>query len=539
MVTVTEKTPGTGGNSIATTSSLTGFAWGGQTMSGGTDGETGATTFGYWSVNAPASTTQLAANIATAINDNTTLQNTTTGVSASSSGNQVIVTANSTGTAANSYGTTVANFGGYTWGNTTLTGGALGARVQPNMFPAKYSFSTTTETCSDYVVFPTGTAGGTGAASIVAYNNLYAGTGACIAAGASPPPYWAYNTGGTATTSPVLSLDGTQLAFIQVSGTTAALVVLKPAAGGTPTLPLTLTSEPSAAAYRACTAPCMYTMAFANGANDTFSAPFYVYQTNVDLMFVGDDSGNLHEFTGAFLGNPAEAGTPWPVNLGSAKLSVPVYDNASGYVIVGDFAGALHSVTASTGVLHSTVTGIGDVLADAPLVDSNAGILFTFVTSSGSYSWTNYNAIYELSVGFASGTPSTVFPGVEPVSSGAGNTGYYLYAGTFDNVYYQQGPSVEAYAVGNTGLTTGASLFRVPIIGAGMAGSTAVVTGLNSTLHPWPSPVTEFCNNGASHAPPAQRRPLRALTMFSSALTVERRPGVRTLPGTAAFSPIM
>ena len=163
----------------------------------------------------------------------------------------VTVTANTPGTAGNGYATTVANFSGFTWGAGTLGGGAAGAVVQPNMYPAKYSFSATTASCSDFVVYPTGTAGATAAASIVAFSNLYAG--GC--SGTVPSVYWAYNTGGMVTTSPVLSLDGTQLVFVQVSGTTASLVLLKWSANsGTPTLPVTPTAA-TLATYRNCTAP--------------------------------------------------------------------------------------------------------------------------------------------------------------------------------------------------------------------------------------------------------------------------------------------
>jgi len=28
-------------------------------------------------------------------------------------------------------------------------------------------------------------------------------------------------------------------------------------------------------------------------------------------LYVGDDSGNVHKFTGTFSGTPAEAGAPW------------------------------------------------------------------------------------------------------------------------------------------------------------------------------------------------------------------------------------
>ena len=46
----------------------------------------------------------------------------------------------------------------------------------------------------------------------------------------------------------------------------------------------------------------MVVLPFANGANDTYSAPFYSY--GLDSVFVGDDIGNLHEFTGVFTASP-------------------------------------------------------------------------------------------------------------------------------------------------------------------------------------------------------------------------------------------
>jgi len=235
----------------------------------------------------------------------------------------------------------------------------------------------------------------------------------------------------------------------------------------------------------------MFTIAFANGKNDTLSAPYY--DNDTDALYVGDDSGNLHQFRGVFwAGAPAESGSPWPVNLGTNKLSSPVYDTNSGYVIVGDMGGTLHSVTA-TGAINGTAAGLGDAIADAPMVDGTSGILFAFVTTSGSYSETGSNAVYEFSTGFT----TFGFPGVEPV--GTGGAGYYLYAGDFDNVYYESSspPSGSLYVVGNTGTAGGGTLYRIPISSGGMAGS-VTVTALNSTEHPWPSPATEFCNNGTS-----------------------------------------
>ena len=343
--------------------------------------------------------------------------------------------------------------------------GIVAGQVQPNMYPAKFSFSTTSASCaSDYIVYPTGVAGTGTTASVAAYNDLYVGTGGCQTA--NPLPFWVYNTGGTVTTSPVISLDatGSQVAYVQVVGTTASLVLVKwaptPAtittAKGTPTsgsatitattnitaadvgmqisdtttghttcIPthdtiaafsgttvtlataatgtcgtgdsLTLTTEAlatpgvpplqsTAALYRSCTAPCSFAVSL--GANDTYSSPFYDYYD--DTMYVGDDSGKLHKITGVFSGSTtiAEA-SGWPVTLNVAAMTTsPVYDGVSGYVFVGNTAGVLYSVgtgnnSTTNAAIHGTSSDLGDVIIDAPLVDSSAAKVYAFVTNTG------------------------------------------------------------------------------------------------------------------------------------------------------------
>jgi len=53
----------------------------------------------------------------------------------------------------------------------------------------------------------------------MAFNNLY--TGGCTAP--TPQVYWAYTTGNpaSAVTSPVIALDGSQVAFVQNAGAIA------------------------------------------------------------------------------------------------------------------------------------------------------------------------------------------------------------------------------------------------------------------------------------------------------------------------------
>lgn len=130
-IALTADTGGSSGN-YTTTAALTGFSWtNGATMTGGGDGVTSGTstppTFAYWSGAAAATPTQVATNIATAINNNTTLKTVATGVSASSTAGAVTVTARTAGPGGNSYGVGVSNFAGFSWSpSADLSGGSDG-----------------------------------------------------------------------------------------------------------------------------------------------------------------------------------------------------------------------------------------------------------------------------------------------------------------------------------------------------------------------------------------------------------------------------
>jgi hypothetical protein len=390
-------------------------------------------------------------------------------------------------------------------------GSLLAGTVQPNTYPAKWGASLTSASCGDYVVYPTGSAGTSTAASIVAYYNL----SGCLGMGSPPSIYWAYNTAGTDTgamvsTSPIVSLDGSQVAFIQSGGASGAtLVLLKWGLPPTGTLTdpgsysaHTLDYAFSIDEYRSATWPIYVSLVF-NGAthNDTYSQPYYDYDD--DVIYVGDDGGYLHQFTGVFNGTPTETVTtgtnPWPVKLSATELTSPVYDPVSGLVFVGDMGGYLYSVGTGTGtigttsgLIHGTTSSsLGDAIIDGPLVDASAQTVYAFVTTSS-----GNNTVYQFPTSFTSGT------GNGSVAVGTGGAGYYLYGGTFDNVYYDSsptGPSGNLYVVGNTGGATGATLYQIPITSNSMGGATGVVTGLTASgALPWPSPLTEFCNNGTT-----------------------------------------
>ena len=106
-------------------------------------------------------------------------------------------------------------------------------------FPAVYTTGGTS--CTDFAIYNTGLAGSSSQADLIAFSNLYASCN-----GGTPTAYWAYNTGtlggvsATISNSVVLSLDGTQVAFVQfvpypvtASGTATADTGVVPTAGTT------------------------------------------------------------------------------------------------------------------------------------------------------------------------------------------------------------------------------------------------------------------------------------------------------------------
>jgi len=371
------------------------------------------------------------------------------------------------------------------------------------VFPAKYSFDIGSANCAsastpDFMVYNTSVAGSATQASIVAYDNLYSGC-----SGGMPLTYWGYNTGGTIVTSVVLSFDGMQVAFAQSSSAGAAsLVLLKwKASNGTAGAPVTPTAA-TAANYRTCTAPCSLTIAFNGGANDSGSSVFVDYGS--DSIYVGDDSGKLHKFSGVFSGaTPAEVTSGgWPVTVSTSPLSEPVFDSTSGKIFVGDYlangrtncasavnpCGYLYSVNAtSAAVIKSARLDYVFGINDAPLVDSNAEMIYTFAGADshsssssnpcGAPHFSSCAGVFQLPTSFAaasSGAETTIGAGYE-----------FLMSGMFDNNYFNSAnaasPSGNLYVVGNTGAGNN-TLYQVAVTNNAMSSTATAGPALSSNF---------------------------------------------------------
>lgn len=253
-------------------------------------------------------------------------------------------------------------------------------RVAPNMYPAKYGFDPyiRPDCSSDYVVFGLSAVGSGTQANLVAFNNLYAGAGGYC--GASPTVLFGYNAttvpGGRISTSPVLSLDGTKIAFVESSPTLGrAIFHVLTWTGGQGTV--TAAAVPT----------LMTSLTYSPTANSTTSAPWVDYGT--DTAYVGADNGKLYKIHPVFTGTPALVTTaPWPITVSNNfRLSLPVVDSFNGYIVVGSANGNLYEINLSTGALNSLAVGkTGQknpgILAP-PVVDVTSGTMFVVSANDG------------------------------------------------------------------------------------------------------------------------------------------------------------
>jgi len=394
----------------------------------------------------------------------------------------------------------------------------MGATVGAGNYPAKFSFDTTSANCAtDFVVYNTSLVGNGSQADIVAFANLYASP---TCSGTVPQTYWAYNTGlgGAVVTSPVLSFDGTQVAFIENTGGAATLVVLRWKAGtGTLSMPM----MPATGSCTALTAPCMTTITFStlNGdttPTDAFSSPFYDYAQ--DVIYVGDTTGFLHKFTGVFLGTPAEVvctastgtagcalpvGTErWPATEPSGggvfgHLNSPVLVPSQQEILVTGSDGVLYAVAvtgggASDSTFNGTAKLAGTGFDDGPLVDVTQGRVYVFARADNASS---VAAVFQvpvpaapISIHAATGTEAIVSDSLTTPASA-------FYIGAFDDLYNGSVNGTGNLYVCSTSGTVNA-VWGIAIA-ANVMGTPSVGPTL-TTANVGCSPITEFNNTGTN-----------------------------------------
>jgi hypothetical protein len=294
------------------------------------------------------------------------------------------------------------------------------ATVGAGNYPAKFSFfPNATPNCGntstpDFVVYNTSVLGTTSQASIVAYDNLYSSCPATLQG--IPSVYWAFNTSGTVKTSPVLSLTGSQVIFVQtpMSGS-AQLVLLSWAAtpagrsvtgkvtSGSKNFTVsagTLTSMDVGAVMTGTGIPAGDTIATVTGTGITGTLVANATITtgaSGEALAISADAGGPAAPTLVSAGSYSGCAIPCMTTLTFAgsgtradNFSSPYYDYSHDTLYVGDASGGLHKFQP---VLNGTPTEIGTPWAalgstavTSPVYDETTGDVYAGDASGFLYS---------------------------------------------------------------------------------------------------------------------------------------------------------
>ena len=261
----------------------------------------------------------------------------------------------------------------------------LGGRLSQFRFPAKFSFdpAAAADCTNDYVVFGLNTASTGTQANLVAFNNLYVdntGTGACT--GTAPNVLFGYDTttvpGGKIVTSPILSLDGKKIGFVESVPANAGLGITASA------IFHVLTWTAGQGTIGAAVVPtAMTSLPFSLTHNDSASSPYIDYGT--DTAYVGSDNGLIYKITGVFNGIPTLSLSPWPVSAGTLHVTSPVLDSVLGMLMVGSANGNLYQINTANGALATLAVGSGTSsgIVAPPIVDITNGTTFTVSGNDG------------------------------------------------------------------------------------------------------------------------------------------------------------
>jgi hypothetical protein len=297
----------------------------------------------------------------------------------------------------------------------------LGAgTVAPTMSPAKFSFNIATADCTnDYVVYALNVAASDTQPNIVRLNNIYAGAGGLCGSTPSLKSAYQVNTrdvsgllklNGRMLTSPVLSLDGSKVAFIETV-TSPTLVCPGLTLPSTCSIFHVLTWGTSGSNGSYDSTNGVYTAVLPAGGNPTnnatitkltysaaattYSSPWVDYDSG-DHAYFGDDNGKLYRTTCTFRcasGVSPQISADWPVTVAGAgvKLSPAVHDSGTNKIFVGGSNGKLYMINlAICPGIGCTITSVNvgssnafGGIKDGPLVDTTFQTVFAFAGDDG------------------------------------------------------------------------------------------------------------------------------------------------------------
>jgi hypothetical protein len=393
--------------------------------------------------------------------------------------------------------------------------------------PSCSNLTATPPTVGDFAVYtinatPSTTVGAS-QANLVGITNLYttgAGTGFC--SGLTGPSFlftYAIGSGGSPL-SPVLSLDGSRIAWIENRTATTSylhITIWSANDGATATdaiaPPGTLTNGACVPTGKSCDLAINYTNTSVTGCTTTHAAAnghsdLYVDYSS-DAGFISANNGLLYHIKNIFstTTNPSVdfcipvnttfEGTP------TAAMSGPVYDPVLNEVFITDsekiYAYNVNTTGTTIGftpastpsyTYGNTLSGYNYQTGPGLMLDAFNGYIYVFST----YDAAGKTSVTQIPASLASGTAVELGPETT-------NTNKILFYGAFDNNYYNNGPKNAAstlYSCGTDSATTTAQdLFAISFIATSGVVNTNPAMSYNKNVNPSGttglcSPITEF-----------------------------------------------
>jgi hypothetical protein len=410
------------------------------------------------------------------------------------------------------------------------------AGTAPAMYPAKFTFNVTVapDCTNDFVVFPVNAVGSATQPNIVAFNHLYSGStaangsnGICNRAatgndtGIAATVLWSYNVhaiaaGAAVPTSPVLSFDGTKVAFVEsAAGNPAHFHVLawKSGDGKVANVQSVLSPKAIVAPFSA-TAPAAASGTATDLSFGTttgrLSSPYVDYAN--DFAYVGNDAGILYRIKNVFCTTPAcvasappSLDTTWgvsgAVSVCSGKLTGPVLDFYNLNVYVGCSDGKLYSISQS-GTVTSLVVGDGVAskvfggIVDPPIVDGVNGFIYAV---SGSANNAANGVLVQAKADFSSSVAVPIGKGNQcNIHAPALSNAYFTSPTAAGSLIYVGGVTGTVGTCTAAGATGGTSVLYGATFGAGgilSSGAPANSLGSADPVGSEYAPIGEFFNS--------------------------------------------
>jgi hypothetical protein len=341
-------------------------------------------------------------------------------------------------------------------------------------YPAKWSYNifNPPDCTKDFVAFTTTATPGVGVqANLVGFNKLYSGSNPTGICGTAPAYLFSYAIGTAGSTlSPIISLDGSKIAWIE--GSNPAIFHVTRWVAGQGTNPTTGAVAPGAGQdfalnYTSTAAPGCTASPSDNGNADAF------VDFATDTAFLTASNGILYHVAGVFLSSTPKVDFCIPVNTSAgAGMVGPVYDSLHQKVYVSD-GQTMHAYLVGT----SSFTAAGSMkfsskfsLSGPPLVDPTNGFVYTFTSSDTTGKFTT---VSQMNLSLSTKTDVHVGPVFN-------NATAFTYSGDFDNNYYTFGPTNAAatlYACGtDPARNTAPALYTINFQSTGVINPTPVMS---------------------------------------------------------------